>query len=322
VTLAFVITRDSSHVSELHVTEGQLALAVATVLDFAGQTEAPPSLKSLHKWLIAPVRSRLKTPTLALVPYGVLHDLPFAALTADGKRYLSDDYTVFSLPSVSVLPYIRARMKPGGNNALVLANDQAEGLSHLSSANDEAMAIASLFGAQPLLGKAATASMVRTKAGDYDILHLVAHIDHDSLNQERSRIVLGSGSSDDGPLELDQVLDLDLRKTNLVVLSGCQSEKGKRTRGDDIIGLSRAFIYAGSPSVVASLWSVDDNATQQLMVAFYTHLKEGMRKADALRLAQLDVRKNYPNPFYWAGFVLTGDPGPPAASNLLARSAR
>jgi len=164
--------------------------------------------------------------------------------------------------------------------------------------------------------------MVRTKAGDYDILHLVAHIDHDSQNPERSRIVLGQGGGDDGPLELDQVLGLDLRKTSLVVLSGCQSQKGKRTRGDDVIGLTRAFIYAGSPSVVASLWSVDDDATRQLMVAFYTHLKSGMSKADALRIAQSDLRKKYPNPYYWAGFVLTGDPGESVVCSLLATSAK
>jgi len=99
------------------------------------------------------------------------------------------------------------------------------------------------------------------------------------------------------------------------VLSGCQSQLGKRSRGDDIIGMSRAFIYAGTPSVIASLWSVDDEATQQLMVAFYTHLKYGQSKAEALRSAQLEIRQKYPNPYYWAGFVLTGDPGESRTAN-------
>jgi CHAT domain-containing protein len=86
--------------------------------------------------------------------------------------------------------------------------------------------------------------------------------------------------------------------------------------------MSRAFMYAGSPSVIASLWSVDDEATEQLMVVFYTHLKEGLSKAEALRHAQMDVRQKYPHPYYWAGFVLTGNPGQTGSSNLVASSAK
>ena len=320
MTLAFVLTRDSFHVSKLPVSEVELYLAVTTFLDFSGTSEVPPSLKPLYKRLIAPVKSQLKTSKLAVVPYGVLHGLPFAALTSDGKNLLGDNYEVFYLPSVSVLPYIHARVKPGGSQALVLANDQEEGLPRLTYAEGEARAVASLWGAQPLLGEAATASILRSKAGDYDIVHLIAHMDFDSQHPQSSRIIFGGAKGNDGPLELNDVFGLDLRKTNLVVLSGCQSQRGSRTRGDDVLGLSRAFIYAGSPSVIASLWSVDDDATQQLMIAFYTHLKEGLSKADALRSAQGDVRHKYPNPFYWAGFVLTGDPGQMGASSSVASS--
>src|SRR5258707_1295839 len=216
-----------------------------------------------------------------------------------------DAYSVFYLPSVSVLPHIHARVKTGGSQALVLANDQEEGLPRLSYAEGEARAVASLWGSQPLLGEAATASMLRSKAGDYEIVHLIAHFDFDSQHPQSSRIILGRAKGNDGPLELNDVFGLDLRKTNLVVLSGCQSQRGNRTRGDDVIGLSRAFISAGSPSVIGRLWTVDDDATQQLMIAFYTHLKEGLSKAEALRSAQVDIRHKYPNHYYWAGFVLT-----------------
>jgi CHAT domain-containing protein/Tfp pilus assembly protein PilF len=320
MTLAFVLTRDSFHVSKLSVSELELFLAVTTFLDFSGTSDMPPSLKTLFKRLIAPVKSQLKTSRLAVVPYGVLHGLPFAALTPDGQHFLGDDYSVFYLPSLSVLPHIHARVKTGGSQALVLANDQEEGLPRLSYAEGEARAVASLWGSQPLLGEAATASMLRSKAGEYDIVHLIAHFDFDSQHPQSSRIILGRTKANDGPLELHDVFGLDLRKTNLVVLSGCQSQRGSRTRGDDVLGLSRAFIYAGTPSVIASLWSVDDDATQQLMIAFYTHLKEGLSKAEALRGAQADIRHKYPNPFYWAGFVLTGDPGQAGTSRLLASS--
>jgi CHAT domain-containing protein len=80
-------------------------------------------------------------------------------------------------------------------------------------------------------------------------------------------------------------------------------------------------MYAGSPSVLASLWSVDDDATQKLMIAFYTHLNDGLGKAEALRAAQIDIRQQYSHPYYWAGFVLTGDPGS-AKNSLQARTTR
>jgi CHAT domain-containing protein len=102
---------------------------------------------------------------------------------------------------------------------------------------------------------------------------------------------LGQSKEDDGALELNGVLGLDLRKTSLVVLSGCRGQSGNWSRGDDVTALNRAFMYAGAPSVIASLWSVDDDATQQLMIAFYSHLKEGLSKAEALRAAQIEVRR-------------------------------
>lgn len=309
LTLAFVVTRENVHVSKLRVTERQLALAVATFLDFSGETSTSSSLKQLHKWLIAPIKSHLRTSMIAVVPHGVLHNFPFAALTPDGRQYLGASHELFYLPSVSALPYIRARMKPGGDQMLVLANDKEEGLPYLSHAYGEAKAIASVFGTQPRLGKDATASVLRASAGDYDILHLIAHIERNNQTAQFARVMLAAGQGDDGPLELHQVYGLDLRRTNLVVLSGCQSELGRQSRGDDIVGLSRAFIYAGSPSVIASLWNIDDDATRQFMIAFYDHLKHGMSKAQALRSAQVDIRRKYPNPYYWAGFVLTGDPG-------------
>jgi CHAT domain-containing protein len=320
-TLAFVLRRDSIHVSHLHVTEDELAQEVTTLLDFPSKSTIPPSLMSLHKCLIAPIKSKLKTARLAVIPYGVLHDVPFAALTPDGKRYLSDDYAIFSLPSLSVLPYIRARTKTNATNkVLVFANDQEAGLSYLGNANREASDVASLFNTRPVLGEAATLAAFQRDAGEYDIIHLIAHIDHDNANPEASRVILGHGSNDGGMLGLDQVLGLDLRKASLVVLSGCESQAGKLTRGDDIIGLSRAFIYAGSPSIIASLWSVDDEATRVLMVSFYTHLKQGLGKAEALRAAQMDVRGKYPHPYYWAGFVLTGDPGTTSTNDLMAQT--
>jgi CHAT domain-containing protein/tetratricopeptide (TPR) repeat protein len=321
-TFAFILTKAGLRLKSLSIGEAGLIHEIGAFRDFASNTEVSPALRILYKALIEPLRSEIKTTKLVIVPHGVLHELPFAALTSNGRHFLADDYSISYLPSVSALSYLHSKKGSPSERALVLANDQEDGLPFLGSAGDEAQAVAAFFNAKPFLGKDATPAVLRKEATDYDILHLVAHFEINRKNPMASRILLGHGENDgDGPLDLAGVYGLSLRKTDLVVLSGCQSQSGKRTRADDIIGLSRAFLYAGSSSVIASLWSVDDDATKLLMVAFYSHLRQGLSKADALRAAQADVRRQYQSPFYWAGFVLTGDPGQTGTSNLLASSA-
>jgi CHAT domain-containing protein/Flp pilus assembly protein TadD len=321
MTLAFAITRNSFHAKEIPVTSGRLSLAITTFLDFAGKSEDSSDLRFLYNSLIEPIKGKLNTAKLIVVPHGVLHDLPFAALTPDGKSYLNDRFSIAYLPSVSLLPYVRSRVKPDSSKILVLANNQEEGVPQLNYAYDEARWVASLFGTQPLLGDEATPSALRAKANEADIVHLIAHFNFDPENPLSSRVLLGRDKEHEDPLDISYIANLDLRHTNLVVLSGCQTHLGKRSRGDDVIGLSRAFMYAGSPSVIASLWSVDDDATEKLMVAFYTHLKEGLSKAESLRAAQADIRHQFPHPYYWAGFVLMGEPGE-SGNSLQARTVK
>lgn len=307
---AFIVTKSGLRVKKLEVGQAELIHEISTFRDFAGANEVSPSLRILYKALIAPIRAELKTSRLIFVPHGVLHDLPFAALTSDGHRFLSDDFSISYLPSVSALSYMHSKPGSSSPRALVLVSNQEEGFPLLASADDEGKSVGSFFDSRLLLGEEATATVLRKEAANYDILHLVAHFEIDRKNPMASRILLSRGEGgEDSPLDLAGVYRLSLRKTDLVVLSGCQSQTGKRTRGDDIIGLSQAFLYAGSPSVVASLWNVDDDATKLLMIAFYSGLRQGLSKTDALRSAQTQVRRKYPSPFYWAGFVLNGDPG-------------
>jgi len=124
-----------------------------------------------------------------------------------------------------------------------------------------------------------------------------------------SLIALAPDQENDGWLTVSEVYGLDLHNIDLVVLSACDTQIGQPTAGDEFVGLTRGFFFAGTPTVVASLWSVDDQATGLLMERFYAHMQEGMGKAEALRQAQMDVRAKYPNPYYWAAFVLSGDVG-------------
>jgi CHAT domain-containing protein len=307
--LAFVVTRESLQTIELPVSEKNLDAAITWFRGFASRSDSPlPSLTKLYAWLIAPLKAHLKTPVVAIVPNGILNYLPFAALT-DGKRYLDDDYTLFYLPSASTLQFIQQKRKDGSGNVLALAYSQPDNLPRLLYADDEAKDIAKLYQTQAIIGRAATESALRAQANKFHILHLAAHGELNTASPLFSRIVLAPDQTSDGSLEVQEVYDLDLAKASLVVLSACQTQLGKQSRGDDIIGLNRAFIYAGAPTVIASLWKVDDEATSFLMTAFYAHLKQGKGKAAALRAAQRETRAKYPHPYYWAAFVLTGAPG-------------
>jgi CHAT domain-containing protein/tetratricopeptide (TPR) repeat protein len=311
-TVAFIVTAGALQVVELPVKQTDLGMAVGTFRSFAStDANAAPdaSLQQLYSWLVAPLQSQVTTPLVGVIPDGLLVDLPFAALTPDGQSYFGDQHTLFELPSASVLPFIQAKRKGQDATALVVADSAPTGFPALQHADQEAQSIASLFGTQPLLDSAATETAVAAQAGQFNVLHIAAHGELNSVAPLFSRLVLASDGQSDGSLGVQQVYGLNLAQTDLVVLSACQTQLGGPGAGDDFVSLNRAFIYAGSPSVIASLWSVDDQATSVLMTAFYQHLTAGMSKAAALQAAQADTRTQFPNPYYWAAFVLTGDPG-------------
>ena len=116
--------------------------------------------------------------------------------------------------------------------------------------------------------------------------------------------------AEDGILTAEDVTGLDLTNTSLTVLSACETGMGDIKTGEGVFGLRRAFALAGAKTLVMSLWKVPDTPTQELMVDFYKRLLNGTPKADALREAQLEIRKKYPHPADWGAFICQGDPGP------------
>jgi len=141
-------------------------------------------------------------------------------------------------------------------------------------------------------------------------VHIAAHGFYEADTPLFSRLALAEGDGSDGNLEVHEILsDVDLRGVNLVVLSACQTALGKVSAGDEIVGLTRALLYAGTPGVISTLWEIDDEAAATLMNHFYDRLLHGGSAADALRFAQLQLlHGDYPDPRQWAAFTLNGDP--------------
>ena len=136
-----------------------------------------------------------------------------------------------------------------------------------------------------------------------DIIHFACHGKFDHTDPLSSGVNLY-----DGILTAREIFEMRLT-TELVTLGACETGYNKISPGDELIGLTRAFLYAGAPSVIVSLWSVDAGSTHELMLEFYKQIKNGADKATALQKAQIKImeKKEYTHPYYWAPFVLIGD---------------
>ncbi len=275
---------------------------------------------SLHELLLGPVEQSglLRNATLLyVVPHGVLHYLPFSALwrpTDSGGEFLIEKHLVAYLPSASTLRFCRQKADRERGSLLAMA----PAISRLRFAREEAQAVNDLFVGEGVLavGREATEELCKGSCGDYGVLHFATHGHLNKLNPLFSRIDLEPSPESDGRLEVFEIMGLRLR-ADLATLSACNTALGsghfsQLPAGDDWVGLTRAFIYAGTPTVLASLWEVDDRSTTELMKAFYRHWNGAEGKAGALALAQRELLQKhspgaYKNPYYWAGFVLVGN---------------
>ncbi|HZT98997.1 MAG TPA: CHAT domain-containing tetratricopeptide repeat protein [Ktedonobacteraceae bacterium] len=267
-------------------------------------------LRKLYDLLIAPVAALLpaSSGSLTIVPYGPLHKLPFHALY-DGSQFLIERFQINYLPASNLLLHLHTlagRTTTSTRPPLVFGYSQQ---GQLQRTLDEAQAVTELVGAQCYLEQEATIARWIEQAPGSRLIHLATH-GHSRMDAPNfSSIRLA-----DGQLTALDVFDLNLAGCELVTLSGCETGLALSSGGDEQIGLERAFLAASVPSLVTSLWPVEDNATNELMKSFYEHLLRGESKVQALRAAQCRLLHGtspaYTHPYFWAAFRLVGDIGP------------
>jgi len=310
-TYVFVVNRTDFHVVTLDKTKLEMESLVDELFsDLSSISEFDSSIYiALYDILFAPVKPYVDTDSVIIAPHNVLHYVPYQALY-NGDRYLIEDYVISYVPSGSVLRFVLAKHKQNQLVALVFGNPHVPDTPLLLNAETEALLVADLLNVSSHVRDDATETLLISQAPEAGLVHLACHGRFNQKVPLFSRLLLSADDENDGALYVYEIYNLNLSKANLVTLSACQTNLGDLSDGDELIGLTRALIYAGSPAVISSLWSVDDSSASRLMVRFYEYQIEGENEAEALRLAQLELisDQNYRHPRYWAAFCLTGIP--------------
>jgi len=287
-----------------------------------------------------------RTENLIIVPDGILYYLPFETLvspvgrTSAEDEYLIQRFAIAYAPSCSSLFSLMKREKTNSKPFRFLAfgspaidrngNESRDpllpcGITQelyinqgfemvpLPHSGKEARQIARLFGREQrriFLRKAASEGAIKNlPLQDFTIIHFACHGFLDERSPFRSALVLSRdvNGAEDGFLQVREIYNLNVR-AELVVLSACQTAKGTMESAEGILGLPRIFFYIGARSVLTTLWRIRDRTTARFMTRFYQKLVEGHGKAQALRLAKLEmIGSKYAHPYFWAAFVLNGE---------------
>ncbi|TFI52886.1 CHAT domain-containing protein [Mastigocladus laminosus UU774] len=303
------------------------------------QQSQKKQLQQLHEILVSPIADLLPSDSKAnvvFIPQESLFLVPFPALQDKNGKYLIEQHTILTAPSIQVLDLTRIlkenRNRQRGENlsALIVGNPTPMPslpkiqLKALPNAEKEANEIATLLKTNALIGKQATKTNVLKQLPKSRFVHLATHglLEYGSQNgigygedlgipgalalAPNSHLSEEGNQESNGLLTADEIINLSLN-AELVVLSACSTGEG-RISGDGVIGLSRSFISAGTESVLVSLWSVPDAPTAKLMTEFYRQLQQNNNKAQSLRDAMLKLVKQYPDtPKNWAAFTLIGE---------------
>jgi len=321
----FVVTNDDLKVRSVEIGREDLERLVMTAVrgllqaarqetsagDWSHPAVAPlrEALVGLHHLIVEPVEGDLgDRRVVAFIPTGALTYLPFQALARErgegGLEFLVERLRTVTVLKAVDLDQLVAPPPPRDRNLVAIGNPDGT----LEAASREVRELGRLFPGSTLAlrSEATTARLRQMCASRPSYVHLATHGTFSSHDPMESFLVMA-----DGPLRLADIVGLQLGDANLVTLSACQSGIGEAspTAGEDVTTLAEAFWFAGGRSLLASMWSVSDESTRELMVEFYGQLAQGRSKAEALQAAQLRLLRSerFRAPYYWAPFVLLGD---------------
>lgn len=327
--LTWVVSAGAIESSQQEVNEAEIESLAGTLNTTAHSSDSASfsaASERLYDILIRPIASSLPTnAALVLVPAGRLQLLPFSALRdRDSHQFLVEQHPIVVSPSGTVFLRSADRLLPWtptkASSLLIFGSPNARrqdngSLLPLWSAEVEAREIAAIYPNSVLeIGAQATRQRFLEMTGDYEIVHFAGHAYGDPAVPFASRLLLApSDASDPGILQADEIAGTRFTKTRLAVLAACSTGVGLSDRVEGTLSLAWSFLAAGVPSVVTSLWDIDDQASRRLLVNFHTALAEGKDASVALREAQLALLHSrdtsLSSPASWAGYEVIGGVG-------------
>jgi CHAT domain-containing protein len=328
--MAFIITPTNIELVtfEMNDIEEKIKAFNNTLIN-RNQKESRELAEELYTGLFAPLEAHCSGSEIFIIPDGALYSLNFEVLTDDKTgRFLIEDYTISYLLSAttSLLYQNLARdsnrkgilaMAPGFENG---ENEGGAGQKFIRQpfAMKTAAFIGELFSGQSVIAAQATEDRFKQEAEDYRIIHLGTHTEINTNSPMLSRLILTRSEKEDGYLHAYEIYNLPLR-AELAVLTACETGVGKESSSEGVLSMAHGFAYAGCPSLVMSLWEIDEKTSAQIIETFYQNLAEGMAKNEALRKAKLSYLNasegELNNPYYWSGLVLFGNVEPIESSH-------
>ncbi|MFQ5655881.1 MAG: CHAT domain-containing protein, partial [Planctomycetota bacterium] len=263
----------------------------------AGDRGIQASLRRLHEMVFEPLEEALGAGPIDIVPSGALHGVPFHALH-DGRQFLLDRHELSILPYREFLSWRPPRRRDGGTLVAF-----GLGAAEIPAVRRELGAIGKAFSAMELrIDSDATTAEFRRLAAGASLLHVASHAIFRRDNPMYSLLRLH-----DGWIAAWELARMAI-PARIAILSACETGRVRTDAGDEILGLARGLLAAGVPTLILSLWRVDDAAASLLMGALYRGLASGLPARSALHLAMREVRRSHPHPCHWAPFTLLGQP--------------
>jgi CHAT domain-containing protein len=320
---AFIITKDDSELISIGNKKSVLKEVKPFIQMLNNPNEEGYAKKAQQMYQLLLSKTKLaKNQELVFIQDNILNYIPMEALVDENKKYLIENYKVSYAPSLLLWNGQIDAKKSKKSKLGIYAptykkyrekNPKRNDSTALFGASVEASKIANIFTAESFTGSEANKEKFLNNASNYNMLHLAMHSSFNNIDSEFSSLVF-SPQEKDNKLFISELYNMSLN-ADLAVLSACNTGSGELKNGEGLVNISRAFTYAGVPSLVASLWAVPDVETSKIMISFYEELKQGKSKNEALQIAKL----NYLNateydalkhPYYWAGFVVSGDTSP------------
>jgi CHAT domain-containing protein/tetratricopeptide (TPR) repeat protein len=296
------------------------------------------SASALYKLLIKPSENVTRGKSLIIIPDESLNNIPFESMlykdaVANKQGYKNLPYLInlsdiSYAGSASLLYEKNISFKKATGDLLAFAPGYKTGIAGtsgidatrggkvflpLKNAVEEVQKIKNIMGGDAYIGNTATLRNFMENSAKYDVLHLAMHTLIDDQNPMYSELVFDAGKNDNGLLHTYDLYDMQI-KARLIVLSACETGFGKIAKGEGMLCLARGFLYAGCPSLIMTLWKIDDSSGSELMTDFYKYLLQGNSKGAALRQSKLDyinkADEMSSSPYYWAGYINYGNHEP------------